>query len=340
MNARIDFFEGTEIKANTAPMLFSTEEPTPVLSVIVPAYNEETVLPLFHQRLKLVLEKTKVSYEIIYINDGSKDATLAILKVLKNNTPQIGIIDLSRNFGKEQAMSAGLAHAKGEAIIIIDADLQDPPELIPKMLAAWQAGADVVNMQRASRAGETWLKKTSAQLFYKSINRLSEVNLPENVGDFRLLSRTVVDAINTLPEKSRYMKGIFAWVGFNQVSITYDRDARAAGISKWNYWKLWNFALEAVTGFSTIPLKIASYLGLMSALFSMLYGGYFLLKTLLVGETVAGFPTLIITVLFLGGLQLMATGILGEYLSRLFVESKNRPLYIVKSTIPPQLTNS
>lgn len=312
-------------------------EMTCTLSVVVPVFNEEQVLPAFHRRMDAALADMQETWELIFIDDGSGDATADILKALQAVTPQIGVARLSRNFGKEAAMSAGFRFARGEAVIVIDADLQDPPELIGEMVAAWRRGADVVNMRRHRRAGETWLKRVTAHVFYRVINRLSEVAIPQDVGDFRLLSRRAVDALNQLPERNRFTKGLFAWVGYRQVTLDYDRQPRAAGHTKWHYWKLWNFALEGITSFSTAPLKLATFAGLVSATGAFGYALYFLLKTLLVGETVSGFPTLIVTILLLGGLQLMATGILGEYLGRLFVESKHRPLYLLDEYRPPAL---
>jgi glycosyltransferase involved in cell wall biosynthesis len=213
--------------------------------------------------------------------------------------------------------------------VLIDADLQDPPELIPQMLQAWRDGADVVNMRRRTREGETWLKRATAHAFYRVINRMSDVPIPQDVGDFRLLSRRAVQALNLLPEHNRFMKGLFAWVGFRQATIEYDRQPRAAGYTKWHYRKLWNFALEGITGFSVVPLKLATWAGLLSALAAFGYALVFVFKTLVFGEPVAGFPTLIVTILLLGGLQLMSIGILGEYLGRLFIETKQRPLFLL-----------
>ena len=226
-------------------------------------------------------------------------------------------------------MTAGLELARGDAVIILDVDLQDPPELIPGMLDAWRAGADVVNMRRSGRDGETVFKKVTAHLFYRIINRLSDVSIPSDVGDFRLFSRRAVDALNRLPESNRFMKGLFAWIGFSQVTLDYQRKARAAGLSKWPYWRLWNFALEGVTSFSTVPLRVASYVGFLSALGAFVYALYFFIKTLMWGESVKGFPTLIEIVLLLGGLQLMAIGIVGEYVGRMYLESKRRPIYLL-----------
>ncbi len=305
--------------------------PTCVVTIVVPVYNEEEVLPAFHRRLITVLETVAGGFEVIYVDDGSRDATPEILQQFHVHNPAIGIALLSRNFGKEQAMSAGLRLSRGACVIVIDADLQDPPELIPSMIDAWHQGADVVNMRRRSREGETWLKKVTAHAFYHVINRLSDVPMQKNVGDFRLLSRRAVDALNTLQEQNRYMKGLFAWIGFRQVSLDYDRNARVAGESKWHYWRLWNFALEGITGFSTVPLKVATYVGVASAAGAFAYAAYFFIKALTVGDSVSGFPTLIVTILFFAGLQLMALGVIGEYLGRLFIESKRRPLYFIEN---------
>lgn len=307
------------------------------VSIVVPVYNEAAVLPEFHRRLIAALAGIAGGVEVIYVDDGSRDATPTILQHLRASNPAIGIVRLSRNFGKEQAMSAGLRFARGDAVVVIDADLQDPPELIPSMLEAWRRGADVVSMRRRTRRGETWLKRATARAFYRVINRLSEVPIPEDVGDFRLLSRRAVEALNGFPERNRFMKGLFAWIGFPQATLDYDRAERAAGRSKWRYWRLWNFALEGITGFSTVPLKFATYAGFAAAVGAFGYALYFFVKTLWIGEPVHGFPTLIITMLFLAGLQLMALGVIGEYLGRLFLESKQRPLYLVEEHHPSML---
>lgn len=304
------------------------------LTVIVPVFNEEKVLPLFHDRLEGALSSLLETWEVIYIDDGSTDNSHAILQGLKEANPNVGIARFTRNFGKEEAMSAGLRLAGGEAVIVIDSDLQDPPELIPSMIDAWRLGADIVNMRRRQRYGESWVKKITAHLFYRVINRLSEVPVPKDVGDFRLLSRRAVEALNLLEERNRFMKGLFAWIGYRNITLDYDRDARAAGNSKWHYWRLWNFALEGITGFSVAPLKIATYIGISCAGITFIYALYFLVKTLFLGESVKGFPTLIVTVMILGGLQLMAIGIIGEYLGRLFIESKRRPLYLLEGYQP------
>lgn len=305
------------------------------ISVVVPVYNEETVLQEFHRRLSAVLDALPELAEIVYVNDGSKDATMGVLSALHGADARVAVIDLSRNFGKEVAMSAGLDHAGGDAVVVIDADLQDPPELIPDMVRAWHAGFDVVLMRRRSRAQESWLKKGTASVFYRAIGRMGTIDIPENVGDFRLLSRRAVAALRRFPERSRFMKGLFAWIGFPCREIDYDRDGRHAGETKWSYWHLWNFALEGITSFSVVPLKVASYIGVLTAIVAFAYGGYFVIKTLVFGDPVRGFPTLVALVLFLGGLQLMALGIIGEYLARMFIEVKQRPLYLVQRRLPP-----
>jgi len=312
--------------------------PRPALSVVVPVYNEEAVLAEFHRRLRAAAAAIDGGFELVYVDDGSSDGTAHVLRRLHEAHPEVAVVRLTRNFGKENAMSAGLRVAQGEAVALIDADLQDPPELLPAMLAACRRGADVVNMRRRSRRGESWLKRATAHAFYRVFNRLSEVAIAEDAGDFRLLSRRAVDALNALPEQQRFMKGLFAWIGFRQVTLDYDREPRGAGKSKWRYRALWNFALQGITGFSVAPLKAASYAGLLSAAAALAGALYFLLKALLYGDPVPGFPALIVSVLFLGGLQLMALGVLGEYLGRLFVESKRRPLYLVEDYRPARLT--
>jgi glycosyltransferase involved in cell wall biosynthesis len=308
----------------------------PSLSVVVPVYNEEAVLAEFHRRLAAVMDAlaAELAVDIIYVNDGSADASLRCLIDLHRSDRRVTIVDLSRNFGKEIATSAGLDHAGGDAVIIIDADLQDPPELIPAMVQAWRAGSDVVRMRRASRAGESWLKRATARAFYRAIGRIGEIQIPADVGDFRLMSRRAVAALLRLPERSRFMKGLYAWIGFPSVEIAYRRDARFAGETKWNYWQLWNLALEGITSFSVAPLKVASYVGFLTALVAFGYGAFVIGKTLLYGDPVRGYPTLIVVVLFLGGLQLMALGIIGEYLARVFIDVKARPLYLVQRILP------
>jgi glycosyltransferase involved in cell wall biosynthesis len=300
-----------------------------VLTVVVPVYNEQDVLPEFHRRLGAVLDTLGVDSEIVYVNDGSADASMAHMTALHEHDPRVVVVDLSRNFGKEAAMSAGLDYADGDAVVVIDADLQDPPELIPRMIDEWRAGHDVVLMRRRTRARESWLKKATARSFYRAMGRLGTIEIPEDVGDFRLLSRRAVAALRRLPERSRFMKGLFAWIGFPTRELTYNRDGRFAGETKWNYWRLWNFALEGITSFSAVPLKVASYIGLATSLAAFVYAAYVVVKTLIFGDPVPGYPTLVTLVLFLGGLQLLALGVIGEYLARMFVEVKQRPLYLV-----------
>jgi glycosyltransferase involved in cell wall biosynthesis len=307
----------------------------PSLSVVVPVHDEEAVLPELHRRLAAVLDGLGLPAEIVYVNDGSRDGSLALLTSLHAADARVAVVDLSRNFGKEVAMSAGLDHASGDAVIVIDADLQDPPELIPDMVRAWREGSDVVLMRRRSRAKESWLKKATARAFYGAIGRIGTIEIPADVGDFRLLSRRAVEAVRRFPERSRFMKGLFAWIGFPCRELAYDRDGRYAGESKWNYWRLWNFALEGITSFSVLPLKVASYIGVLTALLAFAYGALIVAKTLLWGDPVRGYPTLVTVVLFLGGLQLMALGVIGEYLARMFVEVKRRPLYLVQGRLPP-----
>ncbi len=309
------------------------DDATCELTVVVPVLNEEEGLQAFHSRLTDALCAARVTHEVLYIDDGSTDGTMAALTEISQRFPCVSIAKLSRNFGKEAAMTAGLQLANGQAVVIIDADLQDPPELIGQMVAAWHDGADVVSMRRRSRAGESWFKEASAFAFYRVFNALADIPMPPDVGDYRLLSRRVVKAINQLPERNRFMKGIFAWVGFKNVTIDYDRHARAEGHSKWHYRKLWRFAVEGITGFSVAPLKVATYSGLISALLAFIYASHFLIKTVFFGEPVHGFPTLIVSMLLLGGMQLMAVGVLGEYIGRIFLESKQRPLYLLEEYV-------
>jgi glycosyltransferase involved in cell wall biosynthesis len=303
--------------------------------VIVPAFNEASGIGEFHRRLAAVMAALG-PWQVIYVNDGSTDDTLAILQRLRATDGHVALINLSRNFGKEIAMTAGLDHATGDAVIVIDADLQDPPEVIPQLVEAWRDGYDVVYAQRSVRMGETWLKKTTANLFYRLMQDVGNVKLPRNTGDFRLMSRRVVEALRALRENHRFMKGLFAWVGFPSKAILYERAPRHAGSSKWNYWKLWNFAIEGITGFTVMPLKVASYLGLAVSLFAALFILQLVVRTILFGNPVAGYPSLMAAVLFLGGVQLLTLGVIGEYLGRVFNETKQRPLYLVESFLPPE----
>ena len=306
----------------------------PLLSVVVPVHNEEEAICRFDDRLHAVLAAMPTCAEIIYVNDGSTDRSLARLFELQRQSADIAVLDLSRNFGKEIALAAGLDHARGDAVVIIDADLQDPPELIQTLFAKWLEGFDNVYAQRESRAGDSWVKRATAHAFYRVLNRMSSRPVPVDTGDFRLLSRRAVDALCQLRERSRFMKGLYGWVGFNQVAVSYDRSPRISGKSSFNYWKLWNFSLDGITSFTTVPLRLISYLGLMIAAFSGLYGVCVMIKTLLLGNPVAGYPSLIVMVLLLGGVQLLSLGIIGEYLGRLFDEAKARPLYFIRDFLP------
>jgi len=312
---------------------------SPLLSIIVPVYNEQDVLHAFHERLTAALADIRYAIEVVYINDGSTDSSLDLLNELYESDPYVTLVDLSRNFGKEIAMTAGLHKAQGDAVIVIDADLQDPPEFIPQLISEWENGYDVVYARRSQRKGETWLKKASAASFYRIIQRLSKVRIPQDTGDFRLLSRRAVEALNTLPEQHRFMKGLFAWIGYKQKAVYYDRDPRFAGQTKWNYWKLWNFAIEGITSFTTAPLKFATYIGFIAAFAAFVYGSYIVVRTLIFGNPVPGYPSLIVIILFLGGVQLMAIGVVGEYVGRIFTETKHRPLYFLNDYKPRRDSN-
>lgn len=302
-----------------------------LLSVVVPVFNEDAVIAEFNRRMTGTLRDLPLDWELIYVNDGSRDGTATLIREFLDNSPNIALLDLSRNFGKEAAMTAGIDHAAGDALVVIDADLQDPPELIPEMLRVFHSGDyDVVYAQRASRRGETLFKKTSAHLFYRIIGRLTGIDIPRDTGDFRLLNGRAIDALRRLREHHRFMKGLFAWIGFRQVAMVYDRDARFAGETKFNYWRLWNFSLEGITSFTTAPLKVASYVGLLTSIGAAMYGLLIVIRTLVLGNPVPGYPSLLVFILFLGGLQLLTLGIMGEYLGRIFNESKQRPLYFVR----------
>lgn len=305
----------------------------PTLSIIVPMYNEEDAMDGFFKRVQRVLQTVTPSYEIICVNDGSRDLTLARLRQAAERDERIKVVNLSRNFGKEIALSAGLDHATGEAVIPIDADLQDPPEVIPLMVAKWRAGAKLVLAKRRDRSSDGWLKRLTANGAYWLFSKLTYPRIPQNVGDFRLMDREVVAAIKRLPERSRFMKGLFAWIGYEAEIVEYDREARSAGETKWNYWKLWNFALDGITSFSSLPLRIWSYLGFGVSLFAMAYLGFTIAKTVIFGLDVPGYASLMSVILFFNGVLLVGIGVIGEYLARIFTEVKARPLYIVSETI-------
>lgn len=305
----------------------------PDLSVVVPVFNEREVLPMLHSRLKGVLENLSVNYEVVLVDDGSQDGSGEYLVKLASTTPRVKSIRLSRNFGKEAALSAGLDQATGNAIVVMDADLQDPPELIPKMYQTYLQGFDVVCMKRLSRDGESFLKRTCAYLFYRLLNRISRVKIPEDTGDFRLISRRAVDALNRIPERNRYMKGLFAWIGLPTKVIEYKRASRAAGITKWDFLSLFGLAIEGITSFSVAPLRWATTIGLFAALVGIAFGVWIVIKTIVLGNVVEGYPSLIAIITFLGGVQLFSVGLLGEYVGKTYVEAKQRPLYIIQDIV-------
>jgi glycosyltransferase involved in cell wall biosynthesis len=308
----------------------------PQLTVVVPAYNESEGLRDFHARLAAVLDGMDVESAVLYVDDGSRDDTYAVMCALRDADARVSTLKLARNFGKELALTAGLDHVEAGAAVVIDADLQDPPELIPTFVQHWREGYDVIYGTRASRAGETGFKKMTASGFYRVMERLSSTPIPRDTGDFRLLSRRALDALKLVRERQRFMKGLFTWVGYRQLPVVYHRDPRHAGQTKWNYWKLWNFAIDGITSFSGAPPKLATYIGLATALLAFVSALWVFGKALLLGDPVRGYPSLMVVVLFLGGMQLMALGVFGEYLGRLYVEAKQRPLYLVDEYHPPR----
>lgn len=306
-------------------------KPTPVaISIVIPMRNEALALEALFARLIPALVRLQMSYEIICIDDGSTDSTLELLLRVRAQHPAVRVLSLSRNFGKDVALSAGLEHARGAAVVPLDADLQDPPELIEAMVAKWREGFDVVYATRDGRAGESLLKRASAKYFYRIFDRITDFPVPHDTGDFRLLDRRVVDVLIRLPERTRFMKGLFAWVGFKQAAITFDRPERSGGTSQWSYWRLWNFALDAVTSFSSLPLKVWSYLGVVISLFAFLYALFLAGLKIVRGIDVPGYASIMVAVLFFGGVQLISLGVIGEYLARTYNEVKGRPLYLVR----------
>ncbi|HTT41099.1 MAG TPA: glycosyltransferase family 2 protein [Burkholderiales bacterium] len=300
------------------------------ISLACPFYNEAGSVSLFFSRVIQVLEHLGLPFEIVCVNDGSKDATLAELLRAQAADHRIVIIDLSRNFGKEAALTAAIDHARGDAVIPIDADLQDPPELIPTLVSKWLEGFDVVVAHRASRSSDRLLKRLTATWFYRFHNAISEIDVPANVGDFRLMDRRVVETLKRLPERRRFMKGLFAWVGFRTAVVEYAREARATGNTKFSGWRLWNLALEGITSFSTVPLRLWTYIGSAVAVASFLYASFIVLRTLILGIDVPGYASLLSVILFLGGIQLIGIGVLGEYIGRIYSEAKQRPVYVVR----------
>lgn len=303
----------------------------PIISILVPCYNEEAVLNKFYERIsEVVANITNYEFEFVFVNDGSKDKTLHIMRELRDKDKRVSYINLSRNFGKEIAMIAGIDYLQGDAAIIMDADLQDPPEMIPEMIYWWEHGYNDVSAKRRSRAGESFFKKWSSHTFYTILQKMSNVPMQRDVGDFRLLDKQCLNALRLMRESQRYTKGLFSWIGFEKKEIFFDRDPRAAGTTKWNYWKLVNLAIEGITSFTIAPLRISTIIGYILAFAALLYMLFIIIRTFIYGGDVPGYPSLVSIILFIGGVQLFFLGIIGEYLGRVFNESKFRPLYLVK----------
>jgi glycosyltransferase involved in cell wall biosynthesis len=300
------------------------------ISILIPAYNEEAVLEqCYHRTIDVINQLEDYQFELLFVNDGSKDNTLTILKSLRMMDSRISYIDLSRNFGKEIAMIAGLDYAQGDAVVLMDADLQDPPELIPELIKYWEQGYDDVYAKRRSRDGESWLKKFTSAQFYRVLQNTTRIPIQKDTGDFRLLDRRAVNALRQLRETQRYTKGMFSWIGYNKKEILFDRDPRAAGETKWHYASLINLAIEGITSFTVAPLRISSIVGVIVSLFAFIYMAFIIIKTIVFGNNVDGYASLMTVILFLGGLQLLSIGVIGEYLGRIFNETKRRPLYFI-----------
>ena len=316
-------------------MSATNETAGPVLSLIAPVKDEEEAIQPFLARVGPILDGLFAdgAWEILFVDDGSEDNTLAAILRANQADPRVHGLSLSRNFGKEAALTAGLDHAAGQAVIPIDVDLQDPPEVIGAMLAKWRDGYEVVYGVRTNRESDSLPKRLTAEFYYRAHNYLSSDKIPEHAGDFRLLDRAVVDIIKQMPERNRFMKGLFAWSGFRQAAVEYERAPRSVGQTKFRYWKLWTLALDGLTSASTMPLRIWSYIGVVIAFFALLYMVYVVIKTILFGSDVAGYPSLMVAVLFFGGLQLVSLGVLGEYVGRILIETKRRPLYVVRKRI-------
>jgi polyisoprenyl-phosphate glycosyltransferase len=302
-----------------------------LISIVAPFYNESEGVDLFYQAITRLMDRLpSYSFEVVCVDDGSRDDTLVRLVALAEKDPRFQVVELSRNFGKESALTAGIDSARGDAIIPIDSDLQDPPELITELVREWEGGAEVVLARRTDRKSDSYLKRKTAELFYVAHNRISDVKIPDNVGDYRLMDKVAVDALKQLPERQRFMKGLFAWIGFRTVTVDYTRNARAAGTSKFSGWKLWNFALEGITSFSVAPLKIWTYVGGIGAIATLFYAIFIILTTLTRGIDVPGYASTLVAVLFFGSVQLISVGMLGEYLGRVYMETKKRPNYIIR----------
>lgn len=303
----------------------------PLISLVVPVFNEETSIALFVETIERILSGENCTYELIFVDDGSRDNTLDVLRSAKARNPAIVILSLSRNFGKDAAMTAGLDHAKGDAVIPMDVDLQDPPELITRFIERWRDGVDIVYGVRSSRLSDGPIKRVSAGWFYSLFNLMSRTQIPFNAGDFRLMDRRVVAEVNRLRERSRFMKGLMAWPGFRTEAIEFERPHRASGKTSWNYWNLWNFALDGITSFSTVPLRLWLYVGAGISLLSFLYAAFIVVHAFIAGRDVPGYPSLMVAVMFFGGIQLVSIGLVGEYVGRIFLEIKGRPIYIIST---------
>lgn len=303
----------------------------PLVSIVTPFYNEGEGVKHFYQIMAQTMEKLpNFDFEIICVDDGSRDNTLEQLIAISKSDSRVTVLEFSRNFGKEPAMTAGIDATSGDCVIPIDADLQDPPALISEMLNKWQEGAEVVLAKRVDRSSDSYAKRTTALMFYRLHNALSSLKIPENVGDYRLMDRVVVDALKQLPERQRFMKGLFAWVGFKTETVEYVRDPRLVGETKFSGWKLWNFAIEGITSFSLVPLKVWTYIGGIGALFAFLYASFIVIRTLIFGIDLPGYASLLVVTLFFASLQLISLGVIGEYIGRIYFESKQRPLYLIR----------
>ena len=301
------------------------------ISILVPCYNEEKSLPLLHERLKSLMDSMpQYAWEVILVNDGSRDNTIEVARQLRQQDARMCFIDLSRNFGKERAMLAGFDHATGDCMVIMDADLQHPPEVIPEMIKHWEEGYDDVYARRNTRGKESWLRRKLTLAYYGLLQRITSTDILENVGDFRLLDRKCIDAIKEMRECERYTKGLYSWIGFKKKEIFFDQQDRAAGDSSFNFFKLMSLAMQGITSFTTAPLRLATVLGFVVSIVAFIYMCYILVKTIIYGDPVQGYPTLIIVILFLGGVQLLSLGIIGEYLGRIFNETKSRPVYFIR----------
>ncbi len=301
-----------------------------MISLVVPVFNEEATVPIFHQAVRSYAPLQDFDVEIVFVNDGSTDGTLELIRSIAASDPMVRLVDLTRNFGKEPALFAGLTKARGDAVIPMDVDLQDPVEVLPHMIEKWQAGAEVVLGKRVDRSSDGGMKRRTAAAFYRLHNRISTTKIEENVGDFRLISRPILNHILSLGERNLFMKGLLSWPGGKTAIVEYQRPMRVAGSTKFNGWKLWNLALEGITSFSTVPLRVWTYLGMVISTLAFIYGAWMIIDKLLFGNPVPGYPSLFVAVMFLGGIQIVGIGILGEYIGRVYIETKQRPRFLIR----------